>query len=371
MTWVYRPPAPQPSFRSNGLLLLLAPPAAPVYNIIDTFTDTGGTTLTAHPPDAGGSWTLQKGNNPLITSSPTNKARAGGTAISVATYSVAPPSADYSVFAAITAVDVGIGNYAGLVARHQGATDSFYVLQMALSEGQWRIRKTLAAAPTAVTATNFSFTEGQTYIVEFRISGTSLQGWIDGNLVCDGTDSDISSAGLVGLYFDGTGTPTDANQPRLDDIGVSFSLVGGAQAITGDTITAGSQLFPPTVAPQAVAVTGGTIASGNQPFAPSVAAGAVAVTGGTVASTAALYPPAVEAVAAMVLPNTTVDAGGWVDQDSNTTDLHSPLADSSAATWDQSPANPVNATLKLGITDLPAPTGGQKLTLEVDCEQVI
>ena len=68
-----------------------------------------------------------------------------------------------------------------------------------------------------------------------------------------------------------------------------------------------------------------------------------------------------------ILPNETLDAGGWVDELGGTTNLHLKLADESAATYVQSPASPVNATLKLGLGDFTPGSGA--ITIEIDTEQ--
>lgn len=70
-----------------------------------------------------------------------------------------------------------------------------------------------------------------------------------------------------------------------------------------------------------------------------------------------------------IIPTSTVAAGGWTDHLGGTTDLHSPLADENAATYVQSPANPSNATLKLGLSDI-GPPGAGDIVIEIDAEQV-
>jgi hypothetical protein len=71
----------------------------------------------------------------------------------------------------------------------------------------------------------------------------------------------------------------------------------------------------------------------------------------------------------VIFPTGTVAVGGWVDHVGGTTDMHSPLADENPATWIQSPANPVAATVKLGLTDIITPPAGDIL-FEIDAEQV-
>lgn len=70
-----------------------------------------------------------------------------------------------------------------------------------------------------------------------------------------------------------------------------------------------------------------------------------------------------------ILPNATIDAGGWEDDAAGNTDLHSPLADEDPDTWIVSPANPVNETVKLGLTDI-GTLGTGDLIFEIDAEQV-
>jgi hypothetical protein len=79
----------------------------------------------------------------------------------------------------------------------------------------------------------------------------------------------------------------------------------------------------------------------------------------------ALQPP----VVAQIVPISTVSAGGWADQAGGTTDLHTPLADDSPSTYVQSPANPVNTLLKVGLTDIGTPGAGD-VVIEIDAEQV-
>lgn len=70
-----------------------------------------------------------------------------------------------------------------------------------------------------------------------------------------------------------------------------------------------------------------------------------------------------------IVPDTTVAAGGWVDQVGGSSDLHSPLADTDPNTYIQSPANPVAATVKLGLGPINTPAAGD-IILTLDVEQV-
>lgn len=70
-----------------------------------------------------------------------------------------------------------------------------------------------------------------------------------------------------------------------------------------------------------------------------------------------------------VVPDATVSAGGWTDQLGASTNLHAPLADEDAATYIQSPANPVNATVVVGLGNPTTPGAGDVL-LTIDVEQV-
>ncbi len=71
----------------------------------------------------------------------------------------------------------------------------------------------------------------------------------------------------------------------------------------------------------------------------------------------------------IIVPDTTLAAGGWLDQASSATNLHGPVADSDAATYIQSPANPITALVKLGLGPINTPAAGD-ITILIDVEQV-
>lgn len=69
----------------------------------------------------------------------------------------------------------------------------------------------------------------------------------------------------------------------------------------------------------------------------------------------------------VVLPNATVDAGGWSIV-GGAGSHHAGLADESAATGSQSPANPSGEILKIGAGFSGTPGPGD-VTIEIDAQQ--
>jgi hypothetical protein len=69
-----------------------------------------------------------------------------------------------------------------------------------------------------------------------------------------------------------------------------------------------------------------------------------------------------------VVPDATIAAGGWTDQDGGSAAIHLALADDDPNTWAQSPPNPQNATLKLGLSNFSP--GGGPVGIEIHAQQV-
>lgn len=73
---------------------------------------------------------------------------------------------------------------------------------------------------------------------------------------------------------------------------------------------------------------------------------------------------------ATLVPDGTVTAGGWKDQNGASTDLASPLADDVETTYIVSPINPVGAQVKVSLSNPPA--GGVisgTVSITIDCIQ--
>ena len=228
-------------------------------NVVDEFTDTAGTTLAAHAPSGGGAWSAGVGNMPVINDA--NGCRAGGTAETWTLHSKQPPSADYSVYALVVARLVGTDNQIGVGGRiADGATAGYSAVLRHAATGTVRLIKRVASTSSQLQSVSFTLTNDQAYLLELRMSGTSIKVFVDGVEVCSRTDADVTDAGRAGVFLDGAGTQDNtcpyidyfdtsfhnATQLRkgwrLDAASLALSLSGGAVAMSRGVILVASGL---------------------------------------------------------------------------------------------------------------------------------
>ena len=111
-----------------------------------------------------------------------------------------PALSDLIVTATLSSTTAGV---IGLVFRYQDP-DNFYFFAMDGSNGARRIGKktggVFAELATAAVDTTEGYTAGTPYQVRVRASGTSLQAFVDEQLVVTGSDPSIADPGGVGLY---------------------------------------------------------------------------------------------------------------------------------------------------------------------------
>ncbi len=188
--------------------------------MIDTFTDTAGTLLSAHTPDGGGSWSISTGGSDgVITAS--NTLRPGGASATGGLHSATPPSANYSVYGKVIAKNLGVDHRIGVAGRMVG--DDRYSVHLRGLAGTFRLMKNVGgvgnqlAVSSSITVVN----EG-VYAIELRMSGSTLEGYVDGVLKLSATDTDLTAAGNAGVALDGSGTISDSTLSALDDFNTSF-----------------------------------------------------------------------------------------------------------------------------------------------------
>ena len=191
---------------------LVDPPI--IFN--DTFTDTGGTLLTAHTPTpTGDGWTQNwtAGGNLEIDINDLD--HSGGNAdggIGIA--NPAPSLADYNVTATYSSAD-SVDDSVVLIGRYQN-NSNFYAFRWTTTT-RHDLYKVVAGSDTLLN--NTCSNPAASDIVTLSFKGSVISVYINGALTCTATDSDISSAGYGGLGI-GAGpyyTGDDAGTERLDD----------------------------------------------------------------------------------------------------------------------------------------------------------
>lgn len=171
----------------------------------DSFTDTAGTSLISHTPEAGGPWTMLAGSNTdfqidntaarLYCPSQSNPSMAVG---------ASPPSADYSVFVNLQNFDNLTG--AGIVARASLSSGlNGYLMRLAndFPGTRWQLFKYVSGTRTSLGTGTVGNLAGGTMTMELIVSGTTITGKINGSSVISVTDTSISAIGAPGVFQDG------------------------------------------------------------------------------------------------------------------------------------------------------------------------
>ncbi len=194
-----------------------------VITVWDTLTDTlTGRTLQAHTTgETGATWTKKVGSDMVITD--VDRLRRNGTTLSVYTASGIAASADYTVEADLTYKSSIANDWLGVIARVDlGPTNaSYYAARYEQGDQSWNIVEvTDGNSDWLDFDDNWPLTIGQTYHIEFVLSGSTLELYVDDVLVANDVDSTLSS-GRTGVNGDGDSTPTDATGMHLDNIKTS------------------------------------------------------------------------------------------------------------------------------------------------------
>nr|MDT0660886.1 LamG-like jellyroll fold domain-containing protein [Micromonospora sp. DSM 115978] len=138
---------------------------------------------------SGGSWSVVTDGSAAYRQSGTGsdaKAQAGSTSWS-----------DYAVQARVkpTAFN-GTGRFAAVLARAQSMT-SFYYLALT-GEGQVQLGRRASGGPTPLATAPGTVTSGTWYQLRLEVFGTSLRGYVDGQLRVSATDATFAT-GRIGL----------------------------------------------------------------------------------------------------------------------------------------------------------------------------
>nr|WP_277991254.1 DUF1565 domain-containing protein [Corallococcus macrosporus] len=152
-----------------------------------------------------GGWTNASGNGTwAIVTDGTKAARQQST--SSATYIVTGGQAtwaNYSYSARVKTGSTSIRN--GLVARYVDGNNFYFLV---LHNGNLVLNKKVAGSTTTLQTVPFTASTSTFYTLTLTVSGTSLQGFVDGVLRVQGTDTSLT-AGKPGFYATGVATYDD------------------------------------------------------------------------------------------------------------------------------------------------------------------
>lgn len=168
--------------------------------LYDTFTASDGTLLVnaPHSPETGGAWSLgvhNAGDDTFITS---NRLRGAAVGDSYFENAATPPSADYDVEALVYFISTGTSFRAGVLGRVDKAGINYYRAWYNGNSGNWELDKNVGGSVTNLGTFADSPSATNTRIVRLKMTGTSIEVFIDGvSRIGPVTDSAVSAAGKV------------------------------------------------------------------------------------------------------------------------------------------------------------------------------
>lgn len=195
----------------------------------DDFSDPYGGLLESYTSSSGLTWTKFTSGNPAAVRLNRNRpymetTEAGQIAVYYA--NIAPPSADYSVYADF--MFNGQDGSLNLVGRLDTALGNWYyagwIWDATVEQGYYRIVKLVNGVTTTLAVTDFVEVEyDRFYGIEFRMEGTLLRLFVDGVKVLETTDSSLSAAGRAGFRYVSTTNIADPlnTYPRLDNFRIT------------------------------------------------------------------------------------------------------------------------------------------------------
>ena len=207
--------------------------------ILDTFTDTAGTSLDSHSPDTGGPATKITGLSGAAQITAANRLRATNAATIIGYQYAGPPSsADYDVtcdvyVASIPSDAVGTGPLAriqpGAQTYYWGRLTNIAPLGSPANSGSYDLYKAVGGTFTQIAGSSiFTLTAGSTTQLKLSVRGSTITLYASTNggttftSVCSATDSTITGTGQAGIGFYAQSAPTDSTSFHADNLtGVS------------------------------------------------------------------------------------------------------------------------------------------------------
>lgn len=178
--------------------------------VTDSFTDTSGTNIESHTGEVGATWvehTALAGGQLVISDA--NRVRSNSSTADMVYASGLPASADYSVFGTIVMRSDNNGSAMGICGRLATGADTCYLFRYNTSgTNQWQLLRLSGGASSTIQAVNATITVDQAYAIELRMTGSTIEGYVDGVLTCSGTNSDVTAAGRAGIRTAGTASNT-------------------------------------------------------------------------------------------------------------------------------------------------------------------
>lgn len=166
-----------------------------------------------------------------------NRARQEGTGTSAYYYDAAPAGADYDVSVTLYHPGTLTGSTMGTTGRMSTSATTFYHARVSTT-GTIQLFKFVAGTATSLGSTTRTVASGGSYLIELRMSGTTIELWWDGegSAAISATDSAISAAGYPGIRSTASTTPTDTLSWQIEDFSADEAGGGGASQTVAFTL---------------------------------------------------------------------------------------------------------------------------------------
>jgi hypothetical protein len=127
---------------------------------------------------------------------------------------------------------VGISGY--VAGRVNTGANTMYVAGYTYTSPTWSLilNRIVAGSATQLGSAATSFSNGDTRRVQLKMSGTTIEAWMDGSSVADisQTDSNITAAGKGGFRLNTNSTPSDSSHEQFDYWELNEADAGGQPA---------------------------------------------------------------------------------------------------------------------------------------------
>jgi hypothetical protein len=206
--------------------------------VLDTFSGTNSTAITARNGETGATWTYRRGSNIYVIY---NGKLDGGGANSLYTASGTPGGANYSVTANLNFKDTnnqtnGARVYVGGRLGGTNTSQGYYAGWTDIGTAQWELWKDTVGDGSITslgTWTGDTGLAGNNRKVELRMDGSSISLYVNDVLrVGPVTDTSFSSAGVVGVVARGSNPQSGLYGVDVLDVEANDLAAGDTQAPT-------------------------------------------------------------------------------------------------------------------------------------------
>ncbi|MGQ7888619.1 chondroitinase-B domain-containing protein [Paenibacillus sp. WC2504] len=196
-------------------LLPLATPAFAATLLTDDFE--------SYSSFPAGTWTNASGNGSWSIATDGSKV-AVQTSSTTNTYIVTNGTSSWSNYTYSAKVKVGSTSVRnGIVARYTNSNNYYFLI---LYNGNLLLNKKVSGSTTTIQQVPFTANTSTFYNLQLVVNGTSVQGYVNGTLMVQGTDTSLTN-GVPGFYANGVA--------EFDDVSVTDSAVSDTQAPTVPT----------------------------------------------------------------------------------------------------------------------------------------